>query len=355
MSGSQRALAACLAVLIAGCAQPSDGPDVTQPTTAPVEPAATVVDDVSDTAPVETPSPEPLHDALPAGFDIDALPLSTAPLGAFPFFSIPDGYAPTANAERTLDFAEAAFWNGYDLTHVEGRIYAAGIRLSRASRGQKEFSDLEVVRNLQQVITAAGGVEVASGETPRNIRNAFLGATRPYPGESRCHPHSPQQVFVLRRGDGNVWVRTCRGGTHAGLIVAQEQALQVTSTLLPAGALEQALAETGRVALQVHFATDRAEILPDSQPQIAQVVELLQADDTLSLSVEGHTDATGDAARNRTLSEARAQSVVDALTSAGIETGRLDAAGHGDSQPVADNDTDAGRAANRRVELVRRQ
>ncbi|MGO3128041.1 MAG: OmpA family protein [Luteimonas sp.] len=354
MLGSHRALAACLGVLIAGCAQPSDVPAEAQPTAAPVEQAAPVVDAAADAAPVETPAQDEGRDAAPPGFDIDALPLSTTPLGAFPFFSIPDGYAPTSNAERTLDFADAAFWNGHDLTHVEGRLYATGIRLSRASRGQREFSDLEVVRNLQQVITAAGGVEIASGETPRDIRNAFLGAMRPYPGESRCYPHSPQQVFVLRRDDGNVWARTCRGGTHAGLIVVQEQALQVTSTLLPASALEQALADTGRVALQVHFATDRAEILPDSQPQIAQVVELLQADDALALSIEGHTDNTGDAARNRALSQARAASVVAAITDAGIAGDRLASTGHGDSQPVADNSTDAGRAQNRRVELVRR-
>lgn len=354
MSGSHCVLVACIAVLIAGCAQPSDSPDVVQAASAQTEAATPAVETVPDAAPVDAPTRDEELDASPVGFDIGALPLSTTPLGAFPFFSIPDGYAPTSNAERTLDFSETAFWNGHDLTHVEGRVYAAGIRLSRASRGQKEFSDLEVARNLQRVITAAGGVEVASGEPPRDIRNAVLDTMRPYPGESKCYPHSPQQVFVLRRDDGNIWVRTCRGGTHAGLIVAQEQALQVTSTLLPASALEQALADTGRIALQVHFATDRAEILPDSQPQIAQVVELLQADDALALSIEGHTDNTGDAARNRTLSQARAASVVAAIIDAGIAAERLDTAGHGDSRPVADNTTDSGRATNRRVELVRR-
>lgn len=351
MSGSHRVLAACLAVLIAGCAQPSDVPAEAQPAVAPLEQGAPVVDD-ADAPAVEAPAQG--GDVAPAEFDLAALPLSTQPLGAFPFFSLPGGYAPTSNAERTLDFAEAALWNGHDLTHVEGRLYATGIRLSRASRGQKEFSDLEVVRNLQQVITAAGGVEIASGETPRDLRNAFHGAMRPYPGESRCYPHSPQQVFVLRRDDGNIWVRTCRGGTHAGLIVVQEQPMQVTSTLLPASALEQALADTGRVALQVHFATDRAEILPESQPQIAQVVELLRADDALALSIEGHTDNTGNAARNRTLSQARAASVVTTITNAGITRERLASTGHGDTQPVADNTTEDGRAQNRRVELVRR-
>ena len=354
MSGSHCVLAACIAVLIAGCAPPAETPAETHTTAAPVEQRVPAADDGPGAAAVDASAQDADGDPATSGFDIAALPLSTMPLGAFPFFSIPDGYRPSPTAERTLDFGEAAFWNGHDLTQVEGRVYAAGIRLDRAMRGEKAFSDLEVVRNLEQVITAAGGVEIASGETPRDLRDAWLGAMRPYPGESRCHPHSTQQVFVLRRDDGNVWVRTCRGGTHAGLIVVQAQALQVTSTLLPASALEQALAETGRVALQVHFATDRAEILPDSQPQIAQVVELLQADDALALSIEGHTDDTGDAARNRMLSQARAASVVAAITDAGIAADRLASTGHGDTQPVADNATEDGRAQNRRVELVRR-
>lgn len=355
MSGSQHALAACLAVLIAGCAQPSDAPAEVLPTVAPVEQPAPAEDDVDDSASVDAPTQDEDRDAAPAGFDIDALPLSTTPLGAFPFFSIPDGYGEAHNKTRRLDFGEAAFWTGSSVRQVEGRVYATGIRVDRDQSKDKQFSDLEVVRNLERVVTAAGGVEVFAGESPREVGDEIARVMKQYRTEANCYGFSPEQLFVLRRDDGNVWVRTCRAGNFAGLIVVQEQALQVTSMLLPASALEQALADTGRVALQVHFATDRAEILPDSQPQIAQVVELLQADDALALSIEGHTDNTGDAARNRTLSQARAASVVAALTDAGIAADRLQSTGHGDTQPVADNSTDAGRAANRRVELVRRQ
>lgn len=80
----------------------------------------------------------------------------------------------------------------------------------------------------------------------------------------------------------------------------------------------------------------------------------MNADPALDLSIEGHTDSTGNAARNRTLSQSRAESVVSAITNAGIAGDRLDAAGHGDTRPVADNADEAGRARNRRVELVRR-
>ena len=83
------------------------------------------------------------------------------------------------------------------------------------------------------------------------------------------------------------------------------------------------------------------------------MLALLREDPALRLSIDGHTDASGDAAHNLRLSEARARSVVAALTGQGIDAARLEAKGHGQSRPVADNATDDGRAKNRRVELVR--
>jgi peptidoglycan-associated lipoprotein len=68
--------------------------------------------------------------------------------------------------------------------------------------------------------------------------------------------------------------------------------------------------------------------------------------------VQGHTDNAGTLAHNQTLSEDRARAVVGALTQGGIAADRLAAAGFGQTRPVAPNATDAGRAQNRRVELV---
>ena len=72
----------------------------------------------------------------------------------------------------------------------------------------------------------------------------------------------------------------------------------------------------------------------------------------LKLSINGHTDNTGDAGHNLQLSEARAASVVAALVDGGIDRTRLQAKGFGQAEPVADNATEDGKARNRRVELV---
>ena len=87
---------------------------------------------------------------------------------------------------------------------------------------------------------------------------------------------------------------------------------------------------------------------------MAEVLKLLQASPALRLAVEGHTDNAGTPAHNQQLSEARAQEVVRNLTTQGIAANRLLAAGFGQTKPLADNATEAGRAKNRRVELVKR-
>lgn len=105
--------------------------------------------------------------------------------------------------------------------------------------------------------------------------------------------------------------------------------------------------------MHVNFATDKTEILPDSQPQIEQVVQLLKRDASLKLAINGYTDSTGDPAHNRTLSGGRAKAVVAALAAQGIDAARLSSAGFGDADPVANNATENGRSQNRRVELVK--
>ncbi|MBC8084221.1 MAG: OmpA family protein [Hymenobacter sp.] len=107
------------------------------------------------------------------------------------------------------------------------------------------------------------------------------------------------------------------------------------------------------MALYVNFDTDQATIRPESEPTLAEVVTLLRQNPALRLAVQGHTDNAGTPAHNQQLSEGRAAAVVASLTGAGIAAGRLEAAGFGQSKPVADNATEAGKAQNRRVELVK--
>ncbi|MEO8804146.1 MAG: OmpA family protein [Rudaea sp.] len=129
----------------------------------------------------------------------------------------------------------------------------------------------------------------------------------------------------------------------------------MTDALVQAAALGSNLASTGQVNVYgIHFDFDKAEIKPESKPQLDEIAKLLVTNPTLKLRVTGHTDNIGSVDHNQTLSQRRADAIVAVLAANyGIVSERLTAVGLGSSLPVAGNDSDVGRALNRRVELVK--
>jgi OmpA-OmpF porin, OOP family len=101
----------------------------------------------------------------------------------------------------------------------------------------------------------------------------------------------------------------------------------------------------------VEFATASAVLTPNGKAILDQMVVLLKEYPQKPVEVSGHTDAEGDHRMNVTLSKERAESVRTYLISKGIAAGRLFAVGHGPDNPVADNNTEAGRQTNRRIEF----
>jgi outer membrane protein OmpA-like peptidoglycan-associated protein len=131
---------------------------------------------------------------------------------------------------------------------------------------------------------------------------------------------------------------------------------QATITLTGTAPLVKQITKTQkRIRIYgIHFDVDSAVIQPRSEPVIAEIAQLLTSTPGLRFQVEGHTDSDGGAAYNLGLSQRRAQAVVDDLVRRyGIARSRLVAKGFGLTQPVASNATAAGKALNRRVELLR--
>jgi len=166
-------------------------------------------------------------------------------------------------------------------------------------------------------------------------------------------------IFVTSYRDGIVPERlqssVAKESALAELIVIMPQAMEENMTLLNAADMSKALADSGKVALYgINFDTDKDTLRADSEPTLKQIGKLLADNPTLNLHVVGHTDNQGKPDYNLDLSRRRAATVARELTSKyGTIANRLDAFGCGPYAPVASNDSEEGRAKNRRVELVK--
>ncbi len=230
------------------------------------------------------------------------------------------------------DFGAGDFATKEDERRVEGKFTRIEYWIKDNA---KPFSGVEIGRNYQKAVAEKKGETVFF-----DIDNSGGSAT-----------------FRVDLEGTRVWIGldVSNSGEVYELTIVEETVMK-QSVELNAGAMAAELSKSGRVTLRgILFDVGQATIRESSAALLAEVGALLKSDQTLALEVVGHTDNTGTAAANLTLSRQRAEAVKNWLVKThGIAAARLTTSGRGDTVPVADNTTDAGRAQNRRVELVKR-
>jgi OOP family OmpA-OmpF porin len=237
---------------------------------------------------------------------------------------------------KDFEFADYNFFNGKNCTTVEGEKYFRSYLLKEDAR---QASDLQILRNYANAVKNMGGTIVFEGEC----------------SGADCAENCGYRMVIGKviKGGNELWVEIVpfNGGEAYYLTVVVKQAMKQDVT---ASAMLDALNREGHVALYINFDTGKSAIKPESKPIIDQIVQMMKSNPELKISVEGHTDNVGNPKSNKTLSDARAKSVVSAIVAQGIDAKRLSAVGHGQDKPIADNKTEEGRAKNRRVELVKK-
>jgi outer membrane protein OmpA-like peptidoglycan-associated protein len=140
------------------------------------------------------------------------------------------------------------------------------------------------------------------------------------------------------------------GGASTGIVASVQQIEQAKRDL---GAEETALVVKVELPADVLFDFDKADIRADAAKALGQLATIIAAYPSGKVELEGHTDSKGDDAYNQRLSQRRAESVAAWLVGHHqVDRGRLQTRGWGETKPVADNTTDAGRQRNRRVEAI---
>jgi OOP family OmpA-OmpF porin len=178
-------------------------------------------------------------------------------------------------------------------------------------------------------------------------------------GKSKDASPTYYYVFVTTYRDGlmpdRLRGKVTKDIALAQLIVVSPQAMETKMTFVNAAEMSRSLTDSGKIALYgIYFDTDKDSVKPDSQATMQEIANLLKANRNLKVSIVGHTDNQGKPDYNLDLSRRRAGAVVHELTAKyGIAADRLTSFGCGFYAPVASNDTEDGKAKNRRVELVK--
>ena len=242
-------------------------------------------------------------------------------------------------------------------------------------------SDLEVFRNFQAALTKSGFTLLFVCDEPRrceadglgkfaadwsNRPTTFLGGYNPTSRYEENGNYPPRfLVAQLKRTQGDVYVNLTvtppsstqqnqkMGGPYF-LQVIEAQAMRTDAVTVDANAMQKGLAADGKIALYgVQFDTGSAVVKPESKAQLDEMARLLTSNAAAKFFIVGHTDNVGELQANTSLSQRRADSVVASLVQGyKIDARRLVARGVANVSPVSSNDSDAGRAKNRRVELV---
>jgi outer membrane protein OmpA-like peptidoglycan-associated protein len=282
-------------------------------------------------------------------------------------------------AQELRDFDAASIPSGANagqVANVEGRI----TRLYYLSPAGK--STLEVQANYESALVNAGATRIdacsaAACGARRSAFNSLSNRTGKTAASGKFEGWSATSMLDQWFDDEyRWWYGTLKsGGTtlhvsvlsaKPGLIALSEKyvatvvqiveprAMETGQVTVDAGALARGLQSEGKIAVYgVYFDTGKSEVKPQSKDQLAEMAKLLKSNAAMRVFVVGHTDNQGALEGNLALSKARAQAVVDALVkNFQVDAKRLAAAGVANYAPVASNTGEAGRARNRRVELV---
>lgn len=223
----------------------------------------------------------------------------------------------------------------------------------------KTNSVLEVFRNYEQALVQGGFEPMYKCELDA-CGNGFSAS---YPPGIMGHVRGfveQQRYLAMQRSDdnGTQYVSVFMVMTHDGpvtrLDVVEMKPMKTGQVTVSAAQLKSDFEKTGKAVIQqIYFESGKATLKPESKPALDEVSKFLKEKSDLKIYLVGHTDSDGGFDFNQQLSQQRAQAVVDELTKTyGIAANRLIAKGVSYLCPVAGNDTDAGKAKNRRVELV---
>jgi OmpA-OmpF porin, OOP family len=260
--------------------------------------------------------------------------------------NLPEGFSIAANEVKAPPYIFQAYKDPVAVTlTLTGYVPDNNVHAAIAAAAGRKFFSEKVVDNLKASIGApsgfVGAVVPALGALSRLSTGTLVVTDREIKlsGDAFYDAAVPQIRAGLARDFPQGWqVNADISVKPSAAPVDSTVCQQLFSDLLAKG--------------KIRFESGRAGIDPDSAGLLDRLIETALRCPTANIEIAGHTDTDGEDAFNQTLSEKRAQAVADYLVKAGMPASRFTATGYGSTQPVATNDTDEGKAQNRRIDFL---
>ncbi len=277
------------------------------------------------------------------------------------------GYAPLAvgEAERALRNAEMA--SGDDL-YRSYLVYMADRRIqiarTMAERGQYEKTLDELAKKQSEMLIQASQLEADHARMDAERARLLVATTtedaqraqeeKEQALQKEAESARAAQLSAEEAGQARRLAESRASEAEYARLEADLASQQVTSLTRQLENLQLRETESGVVVTlgDVLFASGQAQLVEGGRSSLEEVVDLLQTEPDKKIRVEGHTDSRGDANANLLLSEQRAQAVLEALVSLGVAAERISSLGMGEDFPIDTNETEDGRARNRRVDVI---
>jgi len=263
--------------------------------------------------------------------------------------NLPEGFSVAANEVKAPPYIFQAYKDPVAVTlTLTGYVPDNNVHAAVVTAAGRKFFKEKVVDNLKASVGAPGGfsgaVVPALGALARLSTGTLVVSDR----EVKLSGDALYEAAALqiRAGLGEDFPQ--------GWQFKPEISVRPASAAVDATVCQQLFADL-LVKAKIRFESGRATIDPDSAGLLDRLVETAMRCPTVNIEIAGHTDADGEVAFNQTLSEKRAQAVMDYLVKAGLPANRFMPVGYGSTQPVAGNDTDEGKAQNRRIDFVVRK
>jgi OOP family OmpA-OmpF porin len=260
--------------------------------------------------------------------------------------NLPEGFSVATNEVKAPPYIFQAYKDPVAVTlTLSGYVPDKNVHAALATTASRKFFSEKVVDNLKASLGAPSGFANAVGPALGALSRLSTGTL----------VVSDREVKL----SGDAFYDAAAAQIRAGLGKDFPQGWQFKAeiSVKPASApvdptVCQQLLSDLLAKGKIRFESGRAIIDPDSAGLLDRLIETALRCPAANIEIAGHTDADGEGGFNQTLSEKRAQAVADYLVKAGLPASQFTAVGYGSTQPVAGNDTDEGKAQNRRIDFV---